>query len=271
MKSCPTCHRTYADETLTFCLIDGSILSAPYDQQATQNSPATRQTDPPATEVWPPNAQRAGSAEAPPSYPTLASSMPPTFASETRLARPVKRRNAMLWIALGVMAFLAAGVVLAVALIWSKRNAAVTTGQSAINRNVSSSNAITNDRSSSALPSPSRPEATPSPTPQLNVAGTWTGKYTTDPGTLTISNQEGNSFSGTLNSGGYLIAITGRADPETRQIVFTETKILKKETYKYASWTMGTNTGLVSSDGQSMSGRGKAKGQAGYSWSFTKR
>jgi hypothetical protein len=34
MKSCPTCNRTFED-TFTFCLIDGSILSAPYDPQAT--------------------------------------------------------------------------------------------------------------------------------------------------------------------------------------------------------------------------------------------
>ena len=31
MKECPLCKRTYADETLTFCLVDGSVLSPPYD------------------------------------------------------------------------------------------------------------------------------------------------------------------------------------------------------------------------------------------------
>ena len=30
MKRCPECERTYSDETLTFCLADGSLLSAPY-------------------------------------------------------------------------------------------------------------------------------------------------------------------------------------------------------------------------------------------------
>jgi TonB family protein len=30
MKQCPQCQRTYADETITFCLVDGAILSAPY-------------------------------------------------------------------------------------------------------------------------------------------------------------------------------------------------------------------------------------------------
>ncbi|HKR01583.1 MAG TPA: lysylphosphatidylglycerol synthase transmembrane domain-containing protein [Pyrinomonadaceae bacterium] len=36
MKSCPVCHRTYADETIAFCLDDGAVLSAPSDnEQAT--------------------------------------------------------------------------------------------------------------------------------------------------------------------------------------------------------------------------------------------
>src|SRR5438552_10845672 len=38
MKSCPTCKRTY-DDSLRFCLEDGSVLSASYDPQATQRLP----------------------------------------------------------------------------------------------------------------------------------------------------------------------------------------------------------------------------------------
>lgn len=45
MKSCPTCKRTYADDTLTFCLADGALLSPPYDPHATQILP----TPPPTT------------------------------------------------------------------------------------------------------------------------------------------------------------------------------------------------------------------------------
>ena len=41
MKQCPQCNRTYADETLTFCLADGALLSAPYDPQATQVLPSS--------------------------------------------------------------------------------------------------------------------------------------------------------------------------------------------------------------------------------------
>jgi hypothetical protein len=51
MKSCPTCNRTYPDDVLAFCLVDGSILSAPYDPEATQRIPSARSTNPPPTEV----------------------------------------------------------------------------------------------------------------------------------------------------------------------------------------------------------------------------
>ena len=41
MKTCPTCHRTYSDDTLAFCLDDGSPLSS-YDSGATRIIPAGR-------------------------------------------------------------------------------------------------------------------------------------------------------------------------------------------------------------------------------------
>ena len=49
MKSCPTCNRTF-EETLTFCLVDGSILSPPYDPDETRVITASRQTTPPSME-----------------------------------------------------------------------------------------------------------------------------------------------------------------------------------------------------------------------------
>jgi hypothetical protein len=49
MKSCPTCNRTFED-SFTFCLVDGAILSAPGDPQTTQRIPEVRKTDPPPTE-----------------------------------------------------------------------------------------------------------------------------------------------------------------------------------------------------------------------------
>ena len=53
MKACPTCHRTYADESLTYCLADGSLLSAPYDPEATQRLHLSHTNSPAKTEVLP--------------------------------------------------------------------------------------------------------------------------------------------------------------------------------------------------------------------------
>ncbi len=38
MKKCPLCNRTYSDETLSFCLEDGSLLSASYNLQEEQET-----------------------------------------------------------------------------------------------------------------------------------------------------------------------------------------------------------------------------------------
>src|SRR5712671_5759395 len=50
MKSCPDCNRTF-DDTMTFCLVDGSILSAPFDPTATHHVAAPRDSDPAPTEM----------------------------------------------------------------------------------------------------------------------------------------------------------------------------------------------------------------------------
>ena len=50
MKRCPTCNRSYADDTLSFCLQDGTRLEFDYDPEATVLS----QPRPPATPVTKP-------------------------------------------------------------------------------------------------------------------------------------------------------------------------------------------------------------------------
>lgn len=45
MKTCPTCNRTYTDESLIFCLDDGATLSGPYDPNQTLQLPDPRNTD----------------------------------------------------------------------------------------------------------------------------------------------------------------------------------------------------------------------------------
>lgn len=66
MKSCPACNRTYPDETLAYCLADGSLLSAPYEPEATQRLPLPRITNPTKTELLvsaPPVSQSARHAD----------------------------------------------------------------------------------------------------------------------------------------------------------------------------------------------------------------
>jgi hypothetical protein len=53
MKRCPQCHRTYADDTLRFCLDDGVPLTATVQTDPGQRDPETKRVDPPPTMVLP--------------------------------------------------------------------------------------------------------------------------------------------------------------------------------------------------------------------------
>lgn len=53
MKRCSECGRTYSDETLIYCLADGSLLSAPYALPATLIDPAPPVGSSTPTEVLP--------------------------------------------------------------------------------------------------------------------------------------------------------------------------------------------------------------------------
>ena len=88
MKSCPTCNRTYPDDTLAFCLVDGSVLSAAFDSEQTLRIPAPRPTAPPATELLrePTRTSEMSTIHAPaPNVPALgASDIRPEEISESR-------------------------------------------------------------------------------------------------------------------------------------------------------------------------------------------
>jgi hypothetical protein len=55
MKLCPKCNRTYRDDTLRFCLEDGTALvtvgQSPSDEATRRSGPGTRDSDPPPTEI----------------------------------------------------------------------------------------------------------------------------------------------------------------------------------------------------------------------------
>ncbi len=150
MKSCPTCKRTYSDETLTFCLVDGSILSAPYNSHQTLQIPAARATEP-ATEIL----KTIPSPSDSPLLSTIQSPHAPASFPERPRQQPRDKRSAIPWIVIGIVIGLAGVVVLAavVGLIALRPDEATDTRP---NSNVGNINAL------------------PSPTPSATVAkGTW--------------------------------------------------------------------------------------------------
>ena len=102
MKSCPTCNRTYPDDTLAFCLMDGSVLSAPYDPSETRAAPV-RSSEPPPTVVIlapaksaEPRAPLQSTIRAPgPQFPDLHRAKTPAIPSEKVISVPLVFRLAL--------------------------------------------------------------------------------------------------------------------------------------------------------------------------------
>jgi hypothetical protein len=98
MKQCPKCQRTFSDDTLSFCLSDGALLSAPYDHPSTQRNLA-HSTNPHDTLIVPSVSRHHLPTETmepletptlrPSRAPTLPNSQAPTLKME--LVRPRSR------------------------------------------------------------------------------------------------------------------------------------------------------------------------------------
>jgi hypothetical protein len=188
MKSCPECNRTFSDETLSFCLVDGAILSAPYDPQATLVIPEPRATEPPPTEVLkleetkqeiPPTVASPQPEQKPEELvSTIAAPVPALELPEIEdtSARPALKPSLSPFIMVGVGALLMLGLIL---LINSNRagstneNAANTATLTANTTNTATVATVSNSNQTrnTATPSPS-----PSPTPVISLEGTvWEG------------------------------------------------------------------------------------------------
>ncbi|HEY6047409.1 MAG TPA: hypothetical protein VIU65_12445 [Pyrinomonadaceae bacterium] len=100
MKSCPTCNRTYPDDTLAFCLVDGAVLSAPYEPEQTQKIPPTRTTNSPATEVLRSSARDSGAT--PSLQSTIHASPPPLYSPHrTEAQADAPKKSLAPWLILG--------------------------------------------------------------------------------------------------------------------------------------------------------------------------
>jgi len=256
MKSCPTCHRTYPDDTLAFCLIDGSLLSAPFDGQTGPSYPS--RNEPPPTEILHQRPSRAETIPAPRPQPTM-----PTYPSSQPPSQSVPKSSSGKWIALGVAAF----AVLAIAGVGILLLSRSLLSESNANQNRPPSLSTTSAKNSSWN------EATPAPSPspeKLDVSGRWVGTNDEDKATLIINRSDTDSYLGTeLISGSAQIklAVEIKVDPVTRHITINETEILQGA----GRWNLGFNQGTISADGQKMSGTAKDVKEKIYSWSFTKQ
>lgn len=113
MKRCPTCHRTYNDLSLNFCLEDGTPLVVEgADPNATLRYPGPRDTsEPPPTEIYRPTAPPRQTAPPPPPPP------PQQQWSPTPPPQARKKSNAVWWILGGLAAVFVIGAGLVVMFI----------------------------------------------------------------------------------------------------------------------------------------------------------
>ena len=110
MKTCPTCSRVYDDETITYCLHDGSLLTTTtYDAAPpTMRVPVPRSTDPSAAATLYSDAQQS---EPPP---TISSSQFGPWAQPQ--PQPAKRRSGKILLGIVALLLLGAGIGLGIAL-----------------------------------------------------------------------------------------------------------------------------------------------------------
>jgi len=94
MKSCPTCNRTYPDDAQVFCLMDGSVLSAPYDPAIGKEIQRPHELSPPATELITPTSSVPKMAAKNDSMPPRTGSSPATTIQASPPAVPPPPRPA---------------------------------------------------------------------------------------------------------------------------------------------------------------------------------
>ena len=99
MKTCPSCQRTFEDN-LTFCLMDGTVLSAPDDEDDTPSVTAPRITVPAPTAILNPTTNPGG--PRPPHISTIVSPQPLPLYPPKQPAQSNQGHSGKRWLLLGI-------------------------------------------------------------------------------------------------------------------------------------------------------------------------
>jgi serine/threonine protein kinase len=184
-----------------------------------------------------------------------ANSLPPTITSERRTSHLWKWIVAIVGVSIFAIVLVGLGVAAKFGpdLLWQKKSPP--------------------EQNNRAQTTP-KPQESPANVAAANVSvgdlsGKWTGTYgpLNQTTTLTINNHNGDSFEGILEQGGTRVAFKGTIESGT--IHMKQSAVLSG-----ADWSLGEDSGTVSSDGKRMSGTGQdAMGGAlgiTYQWTFSR-
>jgi serine/threonine protein kinase len=182
---------------------------------------------------------------------------------------PRHKSHLFRWVVIGAFSVLIfAGAIAAIVTIrYVRRNVAVA------NSNIENSSHAddTNSKENSDTVTNVNSQNASSTNEKAGLIGTWSGTYgvLNSPATLVVKDQRGSTWSGVLEQGGVRVAFTGTIDEASRKLTFKETQVLAG-----SGWSLGKNSGELSTDQRTMSGTGKdaAGAQLGmsYDWSFSK-
>jgi hypothetical protein len=185
MKSCPACNRTFED-SFTFCLVDGSILSAPFDLQATPRAPELSRPEPPPTEVLqieevtkqeiPPAIAGPRAAQKPPELDSTIAASIPIVEPQQLSASPIQpARNSTR----SPVLMIGAGALVIIGLIFFITNRSGSTNENAVNKNIATAiptPSVVTNVSNSNLPIMSPMDSGSPPEINLDLEGTiWEG------------------------------------------------------------------------------------------------
>lgn len=102
-----------------------------------------------------------------------------------------------------------------------------------------------------------------------DLVGVWRGTWDHAgvPCTLEITRVEGNKFYGILKEREAEVVFVGTIDEGDRRVFFHETKVNRLGAY--GEWSLGTNSGAFSADGNTLTGTGIDRWGT-YQWTVTK-